>query len=37
MTPNTPESASGRALGVLADSFRRSLLAENKSPKTVTT
>jgi site-specific recombinase XerD len=37
MAPKTPDSPSGPTLGVLADSFRRSLLAENKSPKTVTT
>jgi site-specific recombinase XerD len=37
VAPNTPDSPSGPTLGVLADSFRRSLLAENKSPKTVTT
>jgi hypothetical protein len=33
----TPDSPSGPTLGVLPDSFRRSLLAENKSPKTVMT
>jgi site-specific recombinase XerD len=37
MAQKTPDSPSGPTLGVLADSFRRSLLAENKSPKTVTT
>jgi len=37
MTPKTPDSPSGPTLGVLADSFRRALLAENKSPKTVMT
>ncbi len=37
MAPETPGAAPGPTLGVLADSFRRSLLAENKSAKTVTT
>ena len=33
MAPNAPGAASGPTFGVLADSFRRSLLAENKSAK----
>jgi site-specific recombinase XerD len=37
MAEKSPSAASGPTLAALADSFRRSLLAENKSPKTVTT
>jgi hypothetical protein len=37
MAPKVLDSPSGPTLVVLADSFRRSLLAENKSPKTVMT
>jgi hypothetical protein len=37
MVPKTPDAPSGPTLGVLADSIRRSLLAENKSPQTVMT
>ncbi len=37
MAPRTPDSPSGPTLGVLADSLRRSPLAENKSARTVMT